>query len=189
MERADIAARLDLIGDLLEIRGENPFKVRAYRTGARALESLEGDLGQLLQTGKLAEVKGIGKALVDKIAAFYTDQPLPYFDDLKSSVPAGLIEMLEVPGLGPKKVRKLHDALQVTSLEGLKAACEAGQVASLEGFGKKSEQKLLSGIQRAPPAVASSRSGRPAGGRAAKVASGRACRSSRQPASEHGNGG
>ena len=147
MDKADIVNVLESIAVLLEIKGDNPFKIRAYQSGARALETMEEDLGELIAEGKLAGMRGIGSALVDKIETLHATGELEFYTKLRASVAPGLIEMLEIPGLGGKKVKKLHDALGVDTIEGLKAACEGGQVAALKGFGKKSEEKILSGIE------------------------------------------
>jgi len=146
MHKADIVDVLEEIAVLLELKGENPFKIRAYSAGARALETLEDDLGELIESGKLGSVKGIGSALVDKIETLHATGELEYYTKLKASVAPGLIEMLEIPGLGGKKVKKLHDALGVESIDALQKACESGEVAGLKGFGAKSAEKILSGI-------------------------------------------
>jgi DNA polymerase (family 10) len=146
MNKADIVAILEDIAVLLELKGENPFKIRAYSTGARALETMEEDLGEWIESGQLAGMRGIGSALVEKIETLHATGELPYYTELRASVAPGLIEMLDIPGLGGKKVKKLHDALGVDTIDGLKAACEAGAVEALKGFGKKSAEKILSGI-------------------------------------------
>jgi len=146
MNKADIVDILEDIAVLLELKGDNPFKIRAYSTGARALETLEDDLGEVISDGRLASIKGIGSALVDKIETLNATGELEYYTKLRASVAPGLIEMLDIPGLGGKKVKKLHDALGVESIDALKAACEAGEVAALKGFGAKSAEKILSGI-------------------------------------------
>jgi len=146
MNKADIVAILEDIAVLLELKGENPFKIRAYSTGARALETMEDDLGELIESGKLAGMRGIGSALVEKIETLHATGELSYYTELRASVAPGLIEMLDIPGLGGKKVKKLHDALGVESIDALKAACEAGDVEALKGFGKKSAEKILTGI-------------------------------------------
>jgi DNA polymerase (family 10) len=147
MDKADIVGVLEEIAVLLELKGENPFKIRAYASGARALETMEADLDVLIAEGQLGSMKGIGSALVDKIETLHASGELPFYDKLKASIAPGLIEMLEIPGLGGKKVKRLHDALEVESVAALKAACEAGRVAGLQGFGAKSEAKILSGIE------------------------------------------
>lgn len=146
MDKAEIIKVLEEIGQLLELKGENTFKVRAYQSGARALESLEEDLDILIAENRLGEVKGIGKALHDKIAVLRESGELPYYEELKASLPKGLIEMLEIPGFGPKKIRKVWSELGVESIDQLKVACESGAVADLAGFGKKSTENILKGI-------------------------------------------
>ncbi|MGF1449627.1 MAG: DNA polymerase/3'-5' exonuclease PolX [Opitutales bacterium] len=147
MDKADIADVLEEIAALLEIKGENAFKVRAYQNGARAIETLEEDLGTLLEEDRLGEVQGIGKALVDKVRTLHEDGELAYYDDLKASVPEGLLELLEVPGLGPKKVKKVYEELGVSDLDALRVACEDGRVAELKGLGKKTAESILKGIE------------------------------------------
>ena len=146
MDKDAVAEVLKEIGVLLELKGENPFKTRAYVNGARTLEGLTEPLETLIQEERLGEVKGIGKALVEKITELVETGELEYYTNLKASIPAGLIEMLDVQGMGPKKVKTLHDKLGIESIEALEAACEAGQVAELDGFGKKSEEKILESI-------------------------------------------
>lgn len=147
MNKADIVAILEDIAVLLELKGENPFKIRAYSAGARVLDTLEDDLDQVLEEGRLGSIKGIGSALVDKIETLHATGELEYYSELRASVAPGLIEMLQIPGLGGKKVKKLHDALGVESIDALKAACESGEVAALKGFGAKSAEKILTGIE------------------------------------------
>lgn len=146
MNKSDIVEVLENIAVLLELKGENPFKIRAYSAGARVLETMEDDLAEVIAAGRLASIKGIGSALVDKIQTLHETGELEYYAKLRASVAPGLIEMLEIPGLGGKKVKKLHDALSVESIDALQKACENGEVAALKGFGAKSEQKILSGI-------------------------------------------
>lgn len=147
MDKAAIAAVLEEIGTLLELSGENPFKVRAYHNGARALLALEDDLGARLRAGTLGDVPGLGEALVEKITVLHDTGRLPYYEKLKAAVAPGLVELLGVPGLGPKKIRALHDKLAVDSLAKLTAACTTGAVAKLEGFGEKTQEKILAGIR------------------------------------------
>ncbi|MBL8866987.1 MAG: DNA polymerase/3'-5' exonuclease PolX [Planctomycetia bacterium] len=146
MTKDDVAAALDEIGTLLALKGENDFKCRAYSAGARTISQLPGDLRQLVESKKLKDVRGIGEALVEKITTLVTTGRLPYLDELRASVPLGLIEMLRLPGVGPKKVKALHDALAIDSIDKLKTACEAGDVAKLKGFGEKTAQRILEGI-------------------------------------------
>ncbi|MEO0795185.1 MAG: DNA polymerase/3'-5' exonuclease PolX [Verrucomicrobiota bacterium] len=147
MDKSEIVAVLESIAELLELKGENPFKVRAYQSGARALESLEEDVSAVIAEERLGKIKGIGKALVDKITTLHESGQLNYFDELKASVPEGLVEMLSIPGLGPKKIKKLYDLLEIDSIDRLQQACEMGEVADLDGFGAKTEHKILTGIK------------------------------------------
>ena len=135
MERNDIAAVLDEIATLLELTGENPFKIRAYSSGARVLEGLAEDLDVLIAEGRLADVPGLGEALVEKITVLRRDGALPFHQKLRASVPAGLLEVLQIPGLGPKKVRALWKELGVEDLAKLKEVCEAGAVADARAKG------------------------------------------------------
>ena len=147
MEVRDIVDRLEEIGILLELNGDNPFKVRAYQSGARALEALDEDLDTLIAEDRLGEVKGIGKALTEKIMMLRKTGELPFYDKLRASIPDGLIEMLEIPGFGPKKIRKVHESLGIDTIEALREACESGAIADLPGFGRKSAENILRGIE------------------------------------------
>lgn len=147
MDKEKVAEILVEIGTLLELKGENPFKTRAYVNAARTLESLNEPLAKLVEEKRLSEIKGIGDALQQKITELVTTGRLKYYEDLKSSVPPGLVEMLGIPGVGPKKVKALHDKLGIESIDQLEAACKAGQVAELDGFGEKTQGKILEGIQ------------------------------------------
>ena len=147
MTKKEIAAVLDEIGLLLELQGENPFKVRAYHAGARALGSLEDDLGTVMVGVGLQSIKGIGEALAKKIAELHATGRLALHEKLKAETAPGLLEMIEIPGLGAKKVRVLHEKLGISSVEGLARACAEGRVATLDGFGEKSQTNILDGIR------------------------------------------
>ena len=147
MEKNDIASVLDEIATFMELTGENPFKIRAYSAGARILENMTEDLGELIDGGKLAEIPGLGEALVDKITTLRRDGVLPFHQKLKASIPAGLLEVMQIPGLGPKKVRALWTQLAVEDLAKLKEVCESGAVAELKGFGAKTQEKIREGIK------------------------------------------
>ncbi len=146
VDKDQVAVVLTEIGTLLELKGENPFKTRAYHNAARMLEGLNESLSRVVAEGRLGELKGIGEALQEKITTLVTTGRLPYHEELRASVPSGLLELLDLQGLGPKKVRKLHEELGVDSVATLVAACEAGKVAALEGFGEKSQAKILEAI-------------------------------------------
>ena len=147
MDKKDIIEVLERIGTMLEIKGENPFKVRAYFSGARTLQTMEEDLDKVIGEGRLGEIPGIGKALTEKVETLYTTGELEFYDKLVASVPSGLMDLLEVPGLGGKKIKALHEQLDVDSIDSLTKACREGKVAELKGFGAKTQEKILSGIK------------------------------------------
>jgi DNA polymerase (family 10) len=146
MDKDAVAAVLVEIGTLLELKGENPFKTRAYHNAARTIEGLTEPLATLVADGRLEGIKGIGGALREKITLLVTTGRLPYYDELKASLPPGLVELLQLQSVGPKKVKKLFDELGVDSIASLEAACKAGRVADLDGFGEKSQSKILEAI-------------------------------------------
>jgi DNA polymerase (family 10) len=147
MDKQNVADVLVEIGVLLELKGENLFKTRAYANAARALESLSEPLAKIVSENRLGEIKGIGEALQKKICELVTTGKLSYYEDLKSSFPPGLFELLHVPGLGPKKVKALFDKLKISSIEELQKACHDGRVAALAGFGEKTQTNILEGIK------------------------------------------
>jgi len=148
MDKDKVAEILVEIGTLLELKGENPFKTRAYANGARTIEGLGEPLEKIVAEKRLGEIKGIGEALEQKITELVETGKLKYYDELKASIPPGLIEMLEISGLGPKKIQAMNKKLGVDSIEKLEAACQAGKVAELEGFGEKTQANILEGIER-----------------------------------------
>lgn len=148
MNKDEVAEILVNIGTLLELKGENPFKTRAYHNAARTIETLSEPLDKLIAEDRLGEIKGIGEALQEKITTLVTLGRLPYYENLRASVPKGLVDMLEIPGLGPKKLRALNKELGVENLEQLEQACKDGKVAPLAGFGEKTQQNILDGIHR-----------------------------------------
>ena len=147
MTKREIADVLNDIATLLELKGENPFKIRAYSNGARKLETLEEDLDALVAEGKLGDIQGFGKALVEKIETLRAGETLEFYEKLKASVEPGIVSMLEIPGLGAKKIKVLHESLGVSSIEALQKACDDNRVAELKGFGKKSQDKIVEGIK------------------------------------------
>ena len=145
MKKAEVKTVLEEVATLIELKGENPFKVRAYQAAARTLETME-DFESRVAEGTLIETKGIGVALAEKITTLWETGTLDYLEKLRASVPAGLLEMLEIPGLGGKKIKSLHNNLGIETIEGLRTACEAGKVAEIKGFGAKTEEAILAGI-------------------------------------------
>ena len=135
MDKDQVAEILLGIGTLLELKGENPFKTRAYANAARTIETLPEPLAKVVAENRLGEIKGIGEALQQKITELVTTGKLAYYDELKASVPPGLLAMLEIPSVGPKKVKMLYDELGIESVEQLEAACKENKIAGLKGFG------------------------------------------------------
>ena len=148
MDKDKVAEILTEIGTLLELKGENPFKTRAYANGARTIEGLTEPLATLVAEKRLGEIKGIGEALEQKITELVETGKLKYYDELKASIPPGLIEMLEISGLGPKKIQAMNKQLGIDSIEKLESACKTGKVAELDGFGEKTQANILEGIAR-----------------------------------------
>jgi DNA polymerase (family X) len=148
MDKDKVAEILVGIGTLLELKGENPFKTRAYFNGARAIEASSEPLAKLIAENRLGEIAGIGEALQKKIAELVTTGKLAYYEDLKASVPPGLLAMMDIPGVGPKKIKTLYDELGIASVEELEKACQDGRVAKLKGFGEKTALNICEGINR-----------------------------------------
>jgi DNA polymerase (family X) len=146
MDKEQVAGILGEIGTLLELQGENSFKCNAYHNASRTINQLETNLAELVRDGKLGELPGIGDKIKEKITTLVTTGHLPYYEELKSKTPEGLLEILRLPGVGPKKVKLLYDELGIDDLAKLKAACDADQIAGLKGFGAKTQQKILEGI-------------------------------------------
>ena len=147
MTTQDVAAALEEVGVLLQLQGENDFKTRAYSAAARTIDQLQGDLTAMVADGSLGNVRGIGEAIFDKVTILVRTGRLPYLEELRKSVAPGLIEMLRINGVGPKKVRAIHEHLAIDTIAGLKAACEDGRLAAIKGFGDKTATKILDGIR------------------------------------------
>lgn len=147
MTRESIADILEKIALLLEMQGENPFKIRAYKHGAEIVRSYPEDILTLAREGKLTGIPGLGAALVEKIETLASTGSLPFWEKLKAPYPESIFDLFDLPGLGPKKVRLLNEHLNIAGLGALKSACEAGKVAGLPGFGAKSEEKLLAALR------------------------------------------
>lgn len=147
ISKKDVARVLNEIGTMLELQGENPFKSRAYYNGARTIETLTESIVDVVDSGEITKIKGIGQALSEKITELVTTGKLDYYDNLTAQIPKGLFEMLEIPGLGPKKARKIWKELDITTVGELEYACNENRLVDLEGFGAKTQQKILAGIQ------------------------------------------
>jgi DNA polymerase (family 10) len=147
MKNKFVADILYQIADLLDIKGEIFFKTRAYRMAAQTIEVLDEDIENVVKEGRLESIRGVGEALAKKIKEIVETGKLEYFERLKKEVPEGLLELLDLPGLGPKKVAALYKNLGITTVESLRTACIQGKLRDLDGFGEITERNILRGIQ------------------------------------------
>ncbi|MFO0870411.1 MAG: DNA polymerase/3'-5' exonuclease PolX [Pirellulales bacterium] len=153
MTNAHLAEVFERLADLLEISGANPFRVRAYRNAARTLHGYPESLADYWSThGTLPAIAGVGADLAEKIRLLIHGQPLPLLEELEAQIPAGVLTLLRIPSLGPKKAAALHRELGIETLDQLRLACEQGRVRHLKGFGEKTEQVILQGIPLAESA-------------------------------------
>jgi DNA polymerase (family 10) len=147
VQNAEIAAMFDQAAEFLDIEGENPFRVRAYRRAARVIDSLPQSVAGLLSTGRdLSELPGIGKDLAHKIADIVESGHFDLLDSLKKKLPGQLGEIAALPSLGPKRVKLLHDQLKVSTLADLRRVIAAGRLREIRGFGPKIEKKILAAL-------------------------------------------
>ena len=143
-----IAAALREIGRLLQVKGESPFKSRAYERAAQALQAFEGDLDVLVTNQRLTEINGVGSGIAAVIHELYRTGRTPVLEELRESLPPGAAELSRVPGLSLKKIIALHIALRIENIPDLKTACEKSLVRNVKGFGQKAEAKILAGIEK-----------------------------------------
>jgi DNA polymerase (family 10) len=148
MTNYEIAERFTQIADILEIQGENPFKVRAYRNASAVINELEDSLEEISARGKLGELHGFGEAIIGKVEDFLTTGTTALWERVKDAVPSGVLAMATIPGIGPKTVKVLWESLKVESVDELKEAAKAEKVRVLPGFGPAKEQKLIENIER-----------------------------------------
>ncbi len=148
MTKSQIAQVLEEIATLLELKDENPFKIRAYANAARSLETFGGNLGDLQDEEALAKIPGIGKAIAAKIKELGATGKLKYLEELRAEFPAAILELFSISGLGAKKIKALYEQLHVSSIEQLREACESGKVAELPGFGETTQTKISEAIAR-----------------------------------------
>lgn len=150
MKNEFIAAQFELLADLLEIQGANPFRIRAYRNAARTISSTAESLSDMVKEKQdVTQFAGIGKDLARQIAEIVTSGQHSALEELRKEIPGGVLDMLRIPGVGPKKVSVFFNELGLKSLADLKAACEAGRLSKLKGFGKKTEESILANIDLA----------------------------------------
>ena len=147
LDQKEVAALLKEMAVLLELQGENPFKVRAYENASRIIEGLSGDLEEMVKTGEIMKIKGIGSGIAEKIKILMETGHLPEYEELKQKTPAGLIEMLKIPGMGPKKIKAVWEKLGITTIGELEYACKENRLADLPGFGARTQEKILQGIE------------------------------------------
>src|SRR5262245_41815239 len=148
MENPEVAQVFEEVADLLEIQGENPFRIRAYRNAARTIRDLSESLADMVRAErKLHELPGIGKDLAEKIGAILQTGELPLRQELAAKVPTGLRDLMHVSGLGPKRAKILFDKLKIDSLDKLREAAEAQRIRELKGFGEKTETKILESLK------------------------------------------
>jgi DNA polymerase (family X) len=146
MDKKEIAKIFEEIAIFLELKAENPFRIRAYRNAARTLLSMERDLQEVIQEGTLTEYAGIGSDLAEKIITLAKKGTHPFYEKLKKDTPQGLLELMRIPGLGGKRIKLIYETLKIHSLDELKQACLSGKVARLPRMGKKTEQNILDAI-------------------------------------------
>jgi DNA polymerase (family 10) len=145
MKNQQIATIFNEIAELLELKGGNSFRIRAYRRAAQNLDGLAQDVAMLTED-ELKDIPGIGKDLAGKVREYVETGAIAKHEELKKDIPAGVLELLRVPGLGPKKAKLFYDRLKITSAEALKAAITEGRLAGLSGIQKKTEENILRGI-------------------------------------------
>lgn len=146
MDKKNIARRLESIADLMEIRGENPFKCNAHRNAARTLESIPESIDDLIDSGGLTQLKGIGKSLAEKIIEMARTGRSTVYEELAAEIPEGVVEMLSISGFGPKKARAVWEQLGLSSIGELEYACKENRLVELPGFGQKTQEKILKAI-------------------------------------------
>jgi len=147
VENPEIARILEEVADILEIQGANSFRVRAYRNATRTVETLTTPLRKWVEEKRpLTDLPGIGKEMANHVREMVETGTLGFRDELLAEVPRSLIELMRLPGLGPKKAKKVYDELQVGSVDELEAAAKEGRIAAIPGFGAKSQEKILAGI-------------------------------------------
>jgi DNA polymerase (family 10) len=146
MSREEICRILEEIALLLELKDENPFKIKAYRGGAETVSNYPDDIIQLARDQQLKGIKGIGEALQEKLHELVTTGKLEFYEKLRAEFPSTLFAIFDLQGLGPKKVKILHRDLGINSIEDLKKACTEGKIADLAGFGKKTQENILLSI-------------------------------------------
>ena len=143
----EIADFLEEYCTLLELSGADSFRLRAYTNAVRIFENLDADLADIIERDALTEIKGVGKSVAALVGEYARTDSAAAYEKLKSEVPQGLLDMLRVPGLGPRKITAIRSELQIEDLEALEQACRDGRLDQLKGFGKKTQENILKGIE------------------------------------------
>jgi len=146
MKNREIAAVFNDIADMLEVKGESPFRITAYRRAARALEGLTEDIADVAARGELDEIPGIGKGTAEKIQEFLRTGTIKYYEELRASLPPGITTLMAVPEVGPKTAMMLYERLGVKTIDDLEQAAKAGKIRTLPRMGEKTEENILKGI-------------------------------------------
>ena len=146
MKNAQIAAHFEELATLYELDGAVVYRVLAYRNAAKSIREAGVSVAEMSAQGRVEELDGIGKTIADKISVLLETGSIPSAEKLKAKIPVGLVEITNVPGLGPKRVRLLHDALGITNLDDLRKAADEGRLKDVPGFGQKAEEKVLAAL-------------------------------------------
>jgi DNA polymerase (family 10) len=146
MINRDIAKILEQVADLMEINGDDAFRINAYRRSARAVDEFGEDVAEVYRRGELQKIPGVGKGTADRIREYLENGEVAIHQELLTELPAGVLDLLKIPTLGPKKVHLLYQRLGIASIDQLRTAIENGQVGALPSFGRKSVDKILEGI-------------------------------------------
>lgn len=146
MDKRQISDTLDEIALLLELSGENTFKTRAYQNASRAIQNMDRDITEVVERGEISSIRGVGKSIAEKITTLVEEGSLPYLEDLREKTDPGLLDLLKVPGLGPKRVKEIYQAYGIASLGELEYAAQSNTLQELPGFGEKMQSKILEGI-------------------------------------------
>jgi len=147
MKNLELARIFNEIADMLEIKGESPFRIQAYRRGARAMEALAEDIEEIYQRGELRNIPGVGESLAEKIREYLESGRMSYFEELRASLPSGVVTLMQVPEVGPKTALLLYEKLGITTIDELERACKEGKVRTLPRMGAKTEENILKGIE------------------------------------------
>ncbi len=154
MDNAKISQTITMLADLLEFQGANAFKIRAYRNGARVIKDYPDSINSIIEEdpASLLSIDGIGKGVAEKCVVLVETGELPQINEILEEIPRSVLDLLRIPGMGPKKAAMLYRELGIAALDQLKEACEAGVVADLKGFGAKTVESILAGIEIADAA-------------------------------------